>query len=332
MKVKLGYKKIWSLLLSGMLLLAILLTGCGGENKSKAKVGYSFKDDQGYTTSFEKAPQRIMTLSMGLDNVVLGLVPPERMVAINYLADDGKSSNIVKYGKLFEQKIKKPSVERIMSLRPEVVFVNVWTDKTIITSLRDLGIKVIVLNNPKNLDGVRKNVRAVSQVLQIEAKGEELVGKMDAKLAEIHRKLEKHIAKGKKNVVLLSLMTSYGGSGCIYDDMCKEAGVINGISAIGLKNGQALTKELLLKTKAEILLMPVYNDHGTFDTQGFIKQYTEDPALQPLPAIKNKKFYFPREGYTYNTSQDVVFGIQEIALAAYGEDFAQEDQQHLQVW
>lgn len=330
--MKLGCKKLESLFLMGVLLLVMFLTGCGAENKSKGKIGYSFKDDKGYTTNFEKAPQRIMTLSMGLDNVVLGLVPPEKMVAINYLADDEKSSNIVKYSHKIPQKIKKPSVEHIMALRPEVVFVNVWTDSTVITSLRDLGIKVIVLSNPKDLEGVRKNVMAVSQVLQMENKGQELIGKMDAKLMEIHKKLEKHTSKGKKNVVLLSLMTSYGGTGCIYDAMCKEAGVINGISAIGLKNGQPLSKELLLKTKAEILLMPVYNDHGNFDVKNFIKQYTDDPALQPLPAIKNKQFFFPREGYTYNTSQDVVFGIQEIALAAYGEDFAQEDQQHLQVW
>lgn len=330
--MKIRDRRIILAILTGILLLTLLLTGCGSKEKSVAKGGYSFKDDKGYTTSFEKAPQRIMTLSMGLDNVVLGLVPPEKMVAINYLADDQKSSNIVKYGQQIQQKIKKPSVERIMSLRPEVVFVNVWTDSTIITSLRDLGVRVIVLNNPKDIEGVRKNIRAVSQVLQMETKGNELIGKMDAKLEDIHKKLEKHIAKGKKNVVLLSLMTSYGGSGCIYDDMCKEAGVINGISAIGLKNGQALSKEMFLKTKAELILMPVYNDHGSFDTEGFIKQYTDDPALQPVPAIKNKSFYFPREGYTYNTSQDVVFGVQEIAYAAYGEDFAQEDQQHLQVW
>lgn len=330
--MKLCSKRIGCLILTGIMLLTLLLTGCGADSKSQTKGGYSFKDDRGYTTNFEKAPQRIMTLSMGLDNVVLGLVPPEKMVAINYLADDKKSSNIVKYAEQIKHKIRKPSVELIMSLRPEVVFVNVWTDSTVITSLRDLGIKVIVLNNPKDMEGVRKNVRAVSKVLQMETKGEELVGKMDAKLAEIHRKLEKHVAKGKKNVVLLSLMTSYGGAGCIYDDMCREAGVINGISAIGLKNGQPLSKELLLKTKAETLIMPVYNDHGNFDTAGFIKQYTEDPALQPLPAIKHKSFYFPREGYTYNTSQDVVFGIQEIAHAAYGEDFVQEDQLHLQVW
>ena len=79
----------------------------------------------------------------------------------------------------------------------------------------------------------------------------------------------------------------------------------------------------------DILLLPNYDDQGTFDTNQFIRGYLDDPALQSMKAIREKSFFFPREGYIYNGSQDFVFGIQEIAFGAYGEAFRQEDNRHL---
>lgn len=325
-------KSVFSVVLMLVLGLSVLLCGCGGKKEASNNVLYSFKDDKGFVTDFSQPPKRILTLSMGLDGIVLGLLPPERLVAVNHLADDKVSSNLVRFGKQIKNKIDQPTAEYILSLRPDVVFVNVWTGAELVQTLRDLGVKVIVLDNPRDIEGIRKNIASVSRVLQEEQGGKLLLDKMDAKLKEISSRVEKVAKNHQKNVVLLSLMTTYGGKGCIYDDMCKKAGVINGISAVGLNNGQNLTKELLLKANPEVIIMPVYNNHGSYDTAGFIKQYTGDPALHTLKAVKEKNFYFPREGYIYNCSQDVVFGIQEIALAAYGKTFAQEDQLHLQVW
>ena len=135
----------------------------------------------------------------------------------------------------------------------------------------------------------------------------------------------------KKKIVLVSLMSSYGGKGCIFDDMCKETGVINGVSAAGIKNGQQITKEMLVKIDPDLLIMPVYNDHGNFDIKKYNQEFLEDPSLQTMRAIKSKQLFYPNEGYIYNCSQDVVFGVQEIAHAAYGEAFAMQGAQHLRV-
>ena len=111
--------------------------------------------------------------------------------------------------------------------------------------------------------------------------------------------------------------------------MCRHAGVTNGIAAGGIKNGQTLTKEMLVKINPDILLLPNYDDHGTYDSQAFIRDYLEDPSLQTITAIRNQACYYPRESYVYNASQDFVFGVQEIAYCAYGEAFRQEDNRHI---
>lgn len=69
---------------------------------------------------------------------------------------------------------------------------------------------------------------------------------MDTKLSEIKTKIDNIKPEERKKIVLISLMTSYGGKGCTFDDICQYAGVINGVSAVGLHNGQQLTKEMLV--------------------------------------------------------------------------------------
>lgn len=87
-----------------------------------------------------------------------------------------------------------------------------------------------------------------------------MIAKMDDKLAEIKEKVDNIKPERRKKLVLISLMTSYGGKGCTFDDICQYAGVINGVSDAGLHNGQLLTKEMLVDINPDLLIMPVYND------------------------------------------------------------------------
>ena len=68
----------------------LLVLGACGERKtgpaaqSDAPV-YKVTDIRGYTTQLAAKPQRILTLSLGTDEILLGLVEPERIAAVNQL-------------------------------------------------------------------------------------------------------------------------------------------------------------------------------------------------------------------------------------------------------
>ena len=255
----------------------------------------------------------------------------DKLVAVNYLADDPVSSNLVEQAKKIQHKIKNPSAEEVLALKPDVVFAYDWSDMNRVENLRNLGMNVIVLKGPATIEDIRRNVRTIAKAMHADSKGEELVKLMDSRLVQVKQQVAALKLQQPKKIVLVSLMSSYGGEGCIFDDMCKEAGVINGVSAAGIKNGQQVTKEMLVKIDPDLLIMPVYNDHGNFDIKKYNQEFLEDPSLQTMRAIKSKQLFYPNEGYIYNCSQDVVFGVQEIAHAAYGEAFAVQGVQHLRV-
>lgn len=313
-------------------LFAVLLTvSCGKPpaQRSSDVQGRKVRDALGRVVEIPKKPERILTLSIYTDEIALGLVTTDKMVAINRFHDDPKESVIVEKARKIPEKVGNPTAEQVAALRPDVVFATPWTSPEQIAVMDDLKIPVIFCGSSENYEDVQANIRLMATGLWEEERGEKLIVAMDEVMREIEAKVAEIPESERKSVVLLSVMTTYGGAGSAFDDMCKHAGVINGIAAIGLRNSQILTKELLVKINPDILLLPNYDDQGTFDTKEFIRGYLEDPALQSMKAIQNQAFFYPREGYIYNGSQDFVFGIQEIAFCAYGDAFRQEDNRHL---
>lgn len=314
-----------------ILLICLFLIGCKAESGADRAGAYRVRDATGTEVQLAKKPDKILTLSISCDTIVLGLVTSDHMTAVNALLDDPNSSNIAPIAARVKQKIKNPTAEEIMAMRPDLVIVPDWKDIKIVDSLRELGIPVLVVKGAVNLSEIKENIEMIAAALDEQEKGRQLIAMMDKELADIQEKVSCIPEADRKNVVLISLMTSYGGIGCAYDDACRYAGVINGISAAGLHNGQMLTKELLVRIDPDILLMPVYNDHGQFNTQQFVNEYLLDPSLQSMKAIRAGAVVYPRDGYIYNVSQDFVYGVREIARSAYGEVFDFPDDMHLSV-
>ena len=339
-------RKILTLFLFSFFLISALLSGCSSstqsQNSSKTNAAqskqemnatgsYSVTDLTGTKVTFPSKPKRILTFAMYTDQIVLGLVTSDHLVGINTLLDDPVLSNIIPIAKKITKKIGNPSAEEVLSMKPDLVIVSDWTQAEKIQSMRDLGLKVVSVKSPETIQDAKDAVSQVAVAIGEPEKGRQLIGMMDKKLAEIREKTSKIKPEQRKNIVLLSLMTAYGGTGCAYDDACREANVINGIAAAGLKNGQQLTKEMLIKINPDIMLLPVYTGQGSYDTQAFIDSYLKDPSLQTVKAIKDKHLIYPREQFVYNCSQDIVYCVQEIARCAYGKEFDFPDNARLTV-
>ena len=339
-------RKILTLFLFSFFLISALLSGCSSstqsQNSSKTNAAqskqemnttgsYSVTDLTGTKVTFPSKPKKILTFAMYTDQIVLGLVTSDHLVGINTLLDDPVLSNIIPIAKKITKKIGNPSAEEVLSMKPDLVIVSDWTQAEKIQSMRDLGLKVVSVKSPETIQDAKEAVSQVAAAIGEPEKGKQLIGMMDKKLAEIREKTSKIKPEQRKNIVLLSLMTAYGGTGCAYDDACREANVINGIAAAGLKNGQQLTKEMLIKINPDIMLLPVYTGQGSYDTQAFIDSYLKDPSLQTVKAIKEKRLIYPREQFIYNCSQDIVFCVQEVARCAYGKEFDFPDNARLTV-
>ncbi len=326
---KMEARNLWAALL--MLVFALVLTaGCGQEKTaSQTEGGYQVTDDKGTVVDFAEKPKRIVSMTLSTDNILLGLVEPERVVCANNLIDDPISSNVAELGKNIPNKVRHPKVEEILAMEPDLVIASDWGDIDYVDSLRNMGIKVVVVKGPKNLQEVRDNITLIAKAVGEPQRGDKLISMMDEKLQEIKAKVDKIPQDQRKRVLLLSLMSNYGGKDCIFDDACQWAGVTNCLSEYGLKRGDKVTKEMMVQMDPDIIFLPTYTAHGTFDNQAFRDKYLKDPALQQMRAIQTGSIKEPRDSYIYTASQDFCFAVQEIAYTVYGDEFKLEDQQHL---
>ena len=321
-------RRVPALLVCVMVLLGVL--GCGGPPAERTG-GHQVTDAARQTIVFDEKPMRILNYAFWLDDIVLGLVPPERLVGIDHLADDPNSSNIVGIAEQIPVKLNQPSAEQVMAMRPDVVFLDAGRDAAVAESLRDLGIRVVACEKPRSADEVRTAVRLVAAALGEEEKGAALITAYDAECQALAARVAVIPPAERKTVLVISMSPTFGSKGGLFDHLCTMAGVVNGAAEIGLEAGQSLTKEHILAVNPDVLIVPVWNDHGSYDINKFNREYLDDPALQTVQAIRTQRIVRPHEGYIYNASQDMVFGAQDIAHLAYGELIEQPMGRHLTV-
>lgn len=307
----------------------LLIGGCINSSEQQAG-GYQITDVEGTVVTFAHKPQRILTVSAGTDELMLGLVEPERMAAINESLADREHTNIPWVCDRIPTVIpRSPSVEQIAALHPDLVVVTPWMPRENIDAIRELNVPVVVCKSAATMEDIHANIRLFASAVGEPERGEKLIGKMEDKLAEIRAKLAQVPEEKKhKSIALISIMVNYGGAGCTFDELCNYTDSINAKAAAGNRMGQEMTKEQLVAANPDYLFFPSYED-GATNEENYGRQYLDDPSLAQMTAVRERQIGHPWARYVYNLSQNIVYGIQETAWILYGDDFKQSRHEFL---
>jgi len=307
----------------------LLIGGCINSSEQQAG-GYQITDVEGTVVTFAHKPQRILTVSAGTDELMLGLVEPERMAAINESLADREHTNIPWVCDRIPTVIpRSPSVEQIAALHPDLVVVTPWMPRENIDAIRELNVPVVVCKSAATIEDIHANIRLFASAVGEPERGEKLIGKMEDKLAEIRAKVAQVPEEKKhKSIALISIMVNYGGAGCTFDELCNYTDSINAKAAAGNRMGQEMTKEQLVAANPDYLFFPSYED-GATNEENYGRQYLDDPSLAQMTAVRERQIGHPWARYVYNLSQNIVYGIQETAWILYGDDFKQSRHEFL---
>ena len=304
-------------------LLALLLGGCQGaqeKQNSSETGGYEVKDVQGQVLKLPRKPQRIVTLALSSDEMVLAMLPAQRLAALHYLADDPGISTEAAKAQAVTARLRDYNVEQLLSLQPDLVLAPDWNRQELIQTLRDAGLPVVVTKGPSSVAEVKEALQQIALAAGEPQAGQKLIEQMELEMADIAAKVQNIPQAQKKTVVLISHMASYGGKGSLFDNMCRDAGVINGAAAVGLGKNDALTKEAIVAANPDVILVPTWTK-GKLDVDQVRQELLNDPALQSVKAIREKKLVQVSDAYLYCATQDITKGIRGIAAAAYPERF-----------
>ena len=170
------------------IMLAFMLVSCNlkkGENK-EAQKNIKITDSYGKELTFDKAPERIVSLSPGATETIYALNKENTLVGRSDFDDYPAAVSKVKS----VGGVKDPSIEKITELKPDLVIGGAHFSKDTVKKLEDLGIKVAVLYGAEDLDGAYKNIMDISTILGVAEKGQTIVNAMKKKVESVENKVK----------------------------------------------------------------------------------------------------------------------------------------------
>ncbi len=274
------------------------------------------KDAKGFSLTVPAAPRAIVSLTLATDELLLDLVEPSRLKAIDTFAADPGISNIAAWAKTFPTRITGDK-EAVLALRPDLVLVADWKDKEFVQTLRDAGTPLFVFRAPRNFDELTAAITELAQLVGEPQKGRQLIAKIQARLAAVADKTKRLGPGPRPSLLFYSFSGSTYGRGTSADALVTAAGLVNAASRAGLSGWPTLSREQLLLLDPDIIVLPSWDYEGKTDSAAQRHRFMADPALAGLKAIRNDRVLVLDDRHLDSTSQYMVDGVEDLARAAW---------------
>ncbi|MDI6813261.1 MAG: ABC transporter substrate-binding protein [Desulfitobacteriaceae bacterium] len=334
MRQRIGKSLVW--LVVAMMMLGIL-AGCGssstasteGAKTPTAQTGakgenvqypLTVKDFSGNELTLAQKPERIVSLTLGTDEMLLSLVEHSWIQALSgKIAEDEGISNVATEAKTFRK--AENNIETIISLKPDLVFAASWMKKEQIQQLRDAKIPVYLYGTATNLDEQKKVILEIARLVGEPMKGQAVVADMDKTLQRVADKVKGIKPENRLTVLYYDSSGSTKGKGTSFDDMAQRAGLINVTTQAGLSGYPKIAKEKIIELNPDMIVLPSWSYDKKKDPASLAEEFKKDQSLATVKAIKNHRVYMLPDKHVISVSQYMALGVEDLAKAAYPDLF-----------
>ena len=220
-------------------------------------------------TPAEARPERIVSLNLCSDQLLLLLAERSRIVSVTYLASDPKASALADNAAGLP--VNHGLAEEILPLNPDLVLAGSFTTRPTVFLLRELGYPVVELPVASSLDDIRANIRTVAQATGDVERGEALIDDFDRRLPT--RAPEPYARRPLAALYWANGFTS--GLGTLANAAVEAAGFRTLGSELGLNGTGQLPLETLLTSNPDVLVVGRQRDEPALANETF-----RHPALE----------------------------------------------------
>ncbi|MCM8710085.1 ABC transporter substrate-binding protein [Clostridium sp. SYSU_GA19001] len=239
------------------------------------KYPYTAKDSKGKEVIIEKEPKKIISLAPSITELIYALGKGDELVGrTDYCDFPEEAAKVQSIGSLTE-----PNVEKIIELKPDIVVASTHFKDDVAKKLEDIGIKVVVLYDSNDFNGVYDIINTLGQIVNAQDKANELISSMKKKIEDVKEKV-----KGKETpkvyyVVGFGKSGDYTATGDTFiAQMIAMAGGDN-IAKDG--TGWTYSLEKIIEKDPEYII--VSKNFGMKD------QFISSEGYKELSAVKNNK-------------------------------------------
>jgi iron complex transport system substrate-binding protein len=193
-------------------------------------------------------PERIVSLNMCVDEVLLRLADPRNIASVTWLSRDPRNSNVAELGQTIP--VNHGLAEEIIPLNPDLVIAGIYTARPAVAMLKRTGGPLVEVGVPKSLAEVRQQIRDVAERVGEPEKGESVIAAMDAKLAALPAPPATRL-----RALVLNPNGATVGKGTLVDEVMTRAGLTNVAAELAIDNYGQIPLETVVANGVDVLIL-----------------------------------------------------------------------------
>lgn len=274
-------------------------------------------DDLGREVEIVASPQRIASVSLATDEILIDLVGPERILGVTHFASDAAISNVADRLDDIEHTDLVGNPEVLISLDADLVILSTYNNPAALDQLLDADVPIFVLDGFTALEDIRVNVRMLGWITGEEQRAEELIATMDAELSAVQEAVAEY---EPVRVLYYEPGGITYGPGSTVDELIALAGGLNVIAESDLGPYPLINSEFIIAADPDVILLG-----GWFsDRDASVDWISHDPVLGTLRAVRDGRVYPISDAHLTTVSHYIVRGVEEIAAVLYPAAFYED--------
>ncbi|GMG88013.1 ABC transporter substrate-binding protein [Biformimicrobium ophioploci] len=233
-----------------------------------------------FSLSGEARPERIASLNLCLDQLLLELVPHEHIVSLTWLAADPRYGNRDIPDHI---RLNHGRAEELLPLQPDLVLVGQYGAGRAAQFLKGLGVRVEAIADPADIDGIYRQVNALGELTGRAAAAQAYTRALQKTLGPLK------VAGPRPKVVVYSPNGIVMGKGMLENQLLELAGFDNLAARAGVEYVKPVSLESVLDWQPDALIIAgVYPQFSLANVplrhRALLRAYPEE-----------KRFYMPPE-------------------------------------
>jgi iron complex transport system substrate-binding protein len=254
----------------------------------------------------DSTPRRVASLNLAADEILVEILPIDRLVSVTTAADNPEMSNIVGRVPKAVARFPKADLERLIALQPDLVIVSEYTDADFLRFLEGSHLRAHRMIGLGSLAGIRQAILNLGGAVGEPVAARRLVARFDARLAELSRRLR---GASRPRALYWSNPFTAGGDTAI-GALIECGGAANVGRELGLSGLQPLGAERAFLADPDVVVLGLQEDEATLRAH---------PLLSTLRAVRGGRVVHVPPRFLATLSQHAADACWEVATVLHPE-------------
>ncbi|RLA23666.1 MAG: ABC transporter substrate-binding protein [Gammaproteobacteria bacterium] len=220
--------------------------------------------------AFSAKPQRIVSLNLCADQLLLQLAEPKAIASLTHLAADPELSYLAEEATNYP--LNYGSAEEILQLDPDLILAGSFTARPAVAYLEKKGYRVVKLAIPKSMKSMRRQFLKVADLLGEREKAEQQLKEMERRIEQV-----KAVEDSERLVAAVYYANGFtAGKESIITEVLNSAGFENLSEQSGVDSFGFYPLEKLIEAEPDLLILGSYNKQR----HSLAQKLLDHPALK----------------------------------------------------